>query len=440
MTEDPKTGGAGQHPDKASFDLVEDIADEAAFDRALEDLVPKGGPPLPPGMDIDLDDFEAFNRELDAQMAQAKARAGRLDVIEDLGTDIVETLPAPPAVGTFAPLRPEVAAQPADEPKIADDVVTLGTTTPAAADVAAASPPPASTPSPGGAPDEPRARRGGIAAVLLGLTGLAAGGAGLWLSMERGAEIERLQAALSERQTLATPSPAPAAADPEQIRVLEARLEDANRRLAALSQATASAGATAQSSPPPAQEAAAAPEPAPTTPAAGRRDSAAAAAPAPAVAPAEAKPSDPEPKPPTATAEAPPAQAQSPGEATADATPSAVAAVAAVAAPAAAAASPPATVAPIPAAPQAVPKPRGQGSWAVVLGSYANEADAEQRRAQVERMKLPAEVRWFMVKDEVRYRVVVPGYTTQDAATAAAAELQRRKAGGAWVTRLEKQE
>jgi len=55
-------------------------------------------------------------------------------------------------------------------------------------------------------------------------------------------------------------------------------------------------------------------------------------------------------------------------------------------------------------------------------------------------MGLPAEVRWFMANDQMRYRVVVPGYATRDAADTAAAELRRRKAGSAWVTRLPKQE
>jgi cell division protein FtsN len=94
------------------------------------------------------------------------------------------------------------------------------------------------------------------------------------------------------------------------------------------------------------------------------------------------------------------------------------------------------TAAPAPS----LPKPSGNGSWAVVVDSYVEESDAERRRAQIERMSLPAEVRWFLVKDEIRYRVIVPGYSTQDAANTAAAELRRRKAGGAWVMRMPKQE
>jgi hypothetical protein len=45
-----------------------------------------------------------------------------------------------------------------------------------------------------------------------------------------------------------------------------------------------------------------------------------------------------------------------------------------------------------------------------------------------------------MANDQMRYRVVVPGYATRDAADTAAAELRRRKAGSAWVARLPKQE
>mgnify|MGYP001051798186 FL=1 len=75
-----------------------------------------------------------------------------------------------------------------------------------------------------------------------------------------------------------------------------------------------------------------------------------------------------------------------------------------------------------------------------MIDSFAEEPVAEQRSAQVARMGLPAEVRWYVAKDQIRYRVVVPGYATQEAANTAAAELRRRKAGGAWVTRLPKQE
>jgi len=79
-----------------------------------------------------------------------------------------------------------------------------------------------------------------------------------------------------------------------------------------------------------------------------------------------------------------------------------------------------------------LPKPSGHGSWSVVIDSFREESVAEQRSAQITRMGLPAEVRWFMANDQMRYRVVVPGYATRDAADTAAAELRRRKAGGAW--------
>jgi cell division protein FtsN len=97
-------------------------------------------------------------------------------------------------------------------------------------------------------------------------------------------------------------------------------------------------------------------------------------------------------------------------------------------------------VAAAPAPARGLPKPSGSGSWAVAIDSFADESVAEQRSAQIARMGLPAEVRWYTTKDQVRYRVVVPGYSTQEAANAAAAELRRRKAGGAWVMRLQKQE
>ena len=75
-----------------------------------------------------------------------------------------------------------------------------------------------------------------------------------------------------------------------------------------------------------------------------------------------------------------------------------------------------------------------------MIDSFADESTAEQRSVQVQRMNLPAEVRWFLVDDQVRYRVVVPGYSTREAANTAAVELRRRKAGGAWVTQLQKRE
>jgi len=76
------------------------------------------------------------------------------------------------------------------------------------------------------------------------------------------------------------------------------------------------------------------------------------------------------------------------------------------------------------------PKPSGNGSWAVVIDSFAEESVAEQRSAQIARMGLPAEVAGTTAKEQVRYRVVVPGYSTQDAANAAAASCAAARRAG----------
>lgn len=407
MTDEPRAGGPGKRPAGTDFDLVEDIGDAAAFDRALDELLPKGDLSTTGRYDIDPDDFEAFNRELDAQMAQAKARAGRIDVVEDLGRDVVEPAPAStPRAGT-AP-RP-AAAPPREEPEVADDVVTLGTIAAAMAAPAAAAPaatpapgmaPPVPPPAPAATPPTPRTGRGPAVAVALGLAGLLAGAAALWISLEREVELNRLREALAERRAAAAVSPAlsPApmpAGETQKVQELERRLEEVTQRLAVVTAPTPPSGAAPKAAP---AEARAAPQEAPAVEAPSAPAQPAPAAPLPTPAPMPAPP---------------------------PAAPSAVQ-------------EPPLAAAPAPA--QGLPKPSGNGSWAVVIDSFADESVAEQRSAQIARMGLPTEVRWYTTKDQVRYRVVVPGYSTQDAANAAAAELRRRKAGGAWVMRLQKQE
>jgi len=413
MTDEPRAGGPGKRPAGTDFDLVEDIGDAAAFDRALDELLPKGDLSTTGQYDIDPDDFEAFNRELDAQMAQAKARAGRIDLIEDLGRDVVEPAPAStPRAGT-AP-RP-AATPPREEPEVADDVVTLGTIAAAMAAPAAAAPapgmaPPVPPPAPAATPPTPRTGRGPGVAVALGLAGLLAGAAALWISLDREAELNRLREALAERRAAAAVSPALSPApmptgETQKVQELERRLEEVTQRLAVVNAPTPPSGATPKA-------ALAEPRAAPQEPPAVEAPSAPAqpAPPAPAPTPA-AKPAPP---PMPAAMPAPPPTAPSGVQ------------------------EPPLAAAPAPA--QSLPKPSGNGSWAVVIDSFADESVAEQRSAQIARMGLPAEVRWYTAKEQVRYRVVVPGYSTQDAANAAAAELRRRKAGGAWVMRLQKQE
>jgi len=256
----------------------------------------------------------------------------------------------------------------ADEPKIADDVVTSAHH-PAAADMAAASPPPASTPSLACTRRAP-CPQAAFAACWLGLTGLAAA-AQTVLSMERGRRLSGCrQRSVSGRHWPHHPRAAAATgADP----VLEARLEDANRRLAALSQATASA-AQRHSVPSTRPGSRVRTRAAPTTPAAG-------AGTAPRPQPGARTWHRPRRSRPIPSPSHPPhrgsatTQAQSPGETTADATPSAVAASRACRRRSISARNGAAD----PRCPQAVRSPRPR-ILAVVLGSYANEADAEQRR------------------------------------------------------------
>lgn len=446
MTDDAKASGPGKRPAPSDFDLVEDIGDAAAFDRALDELLPRGDLAAAGRFDVDPADFEAFNRELDAQMAQVKARSARVDVIEDLGTDVVEPAPAP--LPREALPVPERVGSGVEEPQVADDVVTLGAavTAPAAAPTTAERPPPDAR----SAPPPPAAVTGGAApasigrgaalALLLGLGGLVAGGGALWLSLDREAELARLRSALAERRAAPAVPAAPApSGDAEKVRALEGRLEEVSRRLAELSTSTTPAAAAGKA--PPAdtrpvqhEHVAAAP------PLAVTQQAAAPAPAAPAAPKLETKAPAKEPKPAVTAVETPATPAQSSPVAPTPVPPAPAAASAPAAGPAPAAESAPTrTATPTPPV-QTLPKPSGNGSWSVVIDSFREESVAEQRSAQVTRMGLPAEVRWFMANDQMRYRVVVPGYATRDAADTAAAELRRRKAGSAWVTRLPKQE
>jgi DedD protein len=445
MTEDAKPGGPSRRPDQTDFDLVEDVGDAAAFDRALDDLLPRGDLGAGGRFEIDPADFEAFNRELDAQMAQAKARAAHVDIIEDLGTDVVAPPPGPRREPT--PAVPERVGGGVDEPRVADDIVTLGgAATAAAAAPATKGPPHPEThdvPAPpaaatAAAPPAP-VRRGATLALLLGLGGLVAGAAGLWLGLDRQTELARLRSALAERQpAAAVPAMATASAEAEKIRALEGRLEEVTRRLTELNTAPPAAETAPKTLPdahaPPRERPSVAASP--TTHqhpgAAVTQHTATPTETAPRPEP-ESRPAAKEP-PPTAAIEQPAPPPQPPTPASTAAGPDSAATVA----PAPQSPTLPAAASAQPA--QALLKPSGDGPWSLVIDSFQDESVAEQRSAQIARMGLPAEVRWELVKDEVRYRVIVPGYATRDAADAAAAELRRRKAGGAWVTRLPKQE
>lgn len=81
---------------------------------------------------------------------------------------------------------------------------------------------------------------------------------------------------------------------------------------------------------------------------------------------------------------------------------------------------------------EALPVPSG-GSWAVVIQSFGDLAEAEGRRRQVENHGVRAEIRLASVKGQLWHRVIVPGYSSRELAGVAAAELGRRKLGEPWV-------
>jgi hypothetical protein len=424
-------------PVQSDFELIEsyggaDANDQDAFDRALDALLPQEAKNAPEGgasVDIDLDDFEAFNRELDARLAEARIPPAE-NAVEDLGTEII---PAPP------PMTP-----PADEPvacagveDLPDDLVTLGAAG-VAATAAASAPSPSPRPAPApaaGASAVPGARRaGGGWALALGIAGLLAGTTSLWLNRASQGELARLQGILAVSTTAAapkTPSTSPAAPSvaPELERLdakvselaravealtaaardgtvsatdtldrLEQRLARAEAQLA-LAKATATAGNA--SAPEPAMPVIQ-PTPAMVKAPAGAGPKAVAtaepakpAAPTIAAAPEPSKPAADKPKP----APEPP---------------------------------PPATTATAPKAKKPLPNAAG-GAWAVVVESFATEADAYKRLNRVENAGLVADVIPAQINNQTWHRVVVPGYASQDEAKTIAAELKGRGLGQPWV-------
>lgn len=480
MTSRPNARSNPQAGPEPEFDLIEDLgADEEAsggsdFGRALDDLLPEAGGP---GVDIDLDDFEAFNRELDAQLEHARAPAGEPPV-EDLGVEVVEAASRPPPEAEHdwddTTEEPVITAEAnEEEPELAEDRVTLASR-PAATSAAAAPvmdrtkatvahvraeresgaptglPPAPSSASDVSAATESRGGRGGAIGMLLGLAGLAAGGAALWLTMERQAELERINATLAIRPDVVKAAPAPAAvAGTEAIQALDTRISAIRERIASLEARTVEA---AQNAAPAealdqrlaeleaeiaalqdAQRPAAVAEPTPP-------------APAPAITAAPTRPAEP---PQPAAAVAPPVQqtdptpleqptpaAEKPAPAVA---PETSAAKQPPAKPAEAKAKAPPSPAPAKAASRPLPTPDA-GPWVVVVQSFTSEEAAEQRRVQVAGTGLPAEVRWVNIKDQIWHRVIVPGYNSQEAARGAAAELGRRKLGSPWVLLLNRPE
>jgi cell division septation protein DedD len=405
-----------------AFDPVEDInddsiPDESSFDRALKQLLPEDAPGRrggggSHGLDIDLDDFEAFNRELDARLQDVRdlrPLPGREPVVDDLGDEAIEALPAaraPSAAEEVADReeRYEPLPVPLDEP--AEDVVTLASVAPAGAP---APTPPSEKPlappvaSPAGQPSAARSLSAAVA-TLIGVLGLAAAAASLWLVLDKEAEVQSLTARLDavDRQ-LAKPLPI-TGPDPA-VQNLEANLKG-------LAQRVDSALAVERGSDP---------EIARSIDTVGERlsqiERSMAELKAPAITPAAAPP-------------APAALPATPAAATAPPKPAAP--------PSPAAADTAATKKPVAPAPKPVRKPLpepGRGPWTVIIESFASDRDAERRLTTLEKSGIPAEIRPVEIDGQLWHRVVVTGYETQDAAKSVAADLRTRKIGSPWVVR-----
>ena len=98
----------------------------------------------------------------------------------------------------------------------------------------------------------------------------------------------------------------------------------------------------------------------------------------------------------------------------------------------------PAPVVAAPTPPPATP-PSGMGGgrdWALNVASYADAASAERQAAQLRGAGYPVSVQPATVNGRNWYRVQVPGYASQQAAKAAAQELQSKLGlKGVWVVR-----
>jgi len=98
----------------------------------------------------------------------------------------------------------------------------------------------------------------------------------------------------------------------------------------------------------------------------------------------------------------------------------------------------PAPVVAAPTPPPATPPPGmgGGRDWALNVASYADAASAERQAAQLRGAGYPVSVQPATVNGRNWYRVQVPGYASQQAAKAAAQELQSKLGlKGVWVVR-----
>ena len=454
-------------PARPDFDVVEDLGapapnDGEVFNRTLSALLPGEGRDLAEdsaGVDIDLDDFEAFNRELDARLAEARMYPVDDEPTVDLGSD---------AMPAFAPAPAPATAPATVDVEVAEDVVTLGgapvtgagARAPAEAAVVGAP----QTVAAGSAAAEPPplpARNGSGLALAMGGIGLLAGAAGLWLNHSHQAYLARLESVVAKAASAAaqpaTPAPnAELLALDKRIReiarrlealdtaigdasesdihsqdALEERLTRAEAQLAAAKAAERTAPIAAEQQKPqpvvsPAIEtkqvagepARATEAAAPTTPTAPTNP------PATATGSSAAPPLGPdnEPLAKAAKTTAEPVTPKTADPAVAPPAPARAAPVAEATAPSTATPTAPAK------AKKPPPKPAG-GAWTVVVESFPTEAAAYKRLNKIESTGLVGDVLPVQINGETWHRVVVPGYGSQDDAKAAAADMRGRNFG-----------
>lgn len=74
------------------------------------------------------------------------------------------------------------------------------------------------------------------------------------------------------------------------------------------------------------------------------------------------------------------------------------------------------------------------GDWTVILVSFATSAQAENEKSRLQKLGIRSEVSKTVVDGKSRYRLRVPGYTSQETAKAAIPAIERKSGiKGAWV-------
>ncbi|HEY0720123.1 MAG TPA: SPOR domain-containing protein [Gammaproteobacteria bacterium] len=74
------------------------------------------------------------------------------------------------------------------------------------------------------------------------------------------------------------------------------------------------------------------------------------------------------------------------------------------------------------------------GDWTVILVSFATSAQAENEKSRLQKLGIHSEVSKTVVDGKSRFRLRVPGYTSQETAKAAIPAIERKSGiKGAWV-------